>query len=71
MAIRITKRPRWTVSVDRVGGQGCKVEDNDIPSGSNYIGDVGRGILPVKYREGRNLPRAAEEKKTPCPDCRV
>ena len=51
-----TKRPHCTILEDRVSSQCCKVEDNDIPYGSDYIIDVGRGVQKVQYREGSNLP---------------
>ena len=39
---------------------GLVAKDDDVLNEINNIGDYGRGVWPVKYMEGSNLPGAAE-----------
>ena len=41
MDTRSSERPHQNVLIDLIGGQCCKVEDNDVLSGSYQIRDVG------------------------------
>ena len=46
----------------QVSVQHYYVEDDDVPSRSDYIGNFGRSVWSEQYRRGINLPVTAEEK---------
>ena len=61
MATVSGKFPKRDFLVVLVGGKHCRFKNNDVPSGSDHIGGVGRVICSTQYREGSNLQGAAEQ----------
>ena len=68
MATVSGKFPKRDFLVVLVGGKHCKFKNNDVPSGSDHIGGVGRVIFQRNTGKGATY-RERLSRKTPCPVC--